>query len=65
MNKTDELQDIKQMIMKVKDCEADEAVNHIAHLVARSKKSVYGWLSRGTSDIPDQMLELLKLKLIN
>lgn len=65
VNKLNELQDIKQMIMNSSGCSNHAAVLHIGYLVNRSPKTVYEWLSEGRQEIPDQVLELLKLKLIN
>ena len=65
MGNMEELQDIKQMIMTAKNCNNDLAVEHIAELVGRSKHTVYEWLSKRRQEIPDHMLELLKLKLIS
>ena len=60
---TKTMQDIKKEIMESQDCTNDQAVRYIADLVSRSPLTVYEWLSNNRPDIPDQLLELLKLKL--
>ena len=57
------MQEIKQEVMDSQNCTTDQAVRYISRLVSRSPKTVYEWLSINRQNIPDQMLELLKLKL--
>lgn len=57
------MQDIKQDIMAEQDCTTDHAVRYIAKLISRSPRTVYEYLSINRQEIPDQLLELLKLKL--
>lgn len=61
ITKTEQLQQIKLNLMDEKGLSNDEAVNHIASLLCRSPKTIYGYLSEGYN-MPDQMLELLILK---
>ena len=63
MSNRKELQQIKQDIMNEQECTTDQAVRYIAKLVSRSPRTTYEWLSVNRADIPDQLLELLKLKL--
>jgi len=63
MSKTKEMQEIKQGIMDSQRCSNDQAVRYIAKLVSRSRRTVYEWMSANRPNIPDQLLELLKLKL--
>ncbi len=63
MSNLQEIQEIKKSIMVEQDCNNDQAVKYIADLVSRSRRTVYEWLSANRPDIPDQLLELLKLKL--
>lgn len=63
MNKTQQMQQIKKQVMDSRGCTNNEAVNHISSLVSRSPRTVYEWLSIDRPDIPEQLLELLKLKL--
>ena len=63
MNNTQQMQDIKQEIMNSQNCTNDQAVRYIGELVSRSPATVYEWLSINRPDIPNQLLELLKLKL--
>jgi len=63
MNNTQAMQKIKQDIMKEQDCTNDQAVRYIADLLSRSRLTVYDWLSINRPEIPDQLLELLRLKL--
>jgi len=60
---TEEMQKIKKDVMDSQGCTNDQAVQYISKLVSRSPKTVYEWLSINRPDIPDQLLELLKLKL--
>lgn len=59
------MQQIKKEVMDSQNCTTDQAVRYIAGLVSRSPKTVYEYLSINRPDIPDQLLELLKLKLSN
>lgn len=63
MNKTQIMQGIKAKIMEDRKCGSTEAVNIIAKAVSRDIKSAYNWLDIKRPDIPNQLLELLKLKL--
>ena len=63
MSNLQEMQEIKQKIMNSQHCTNDQAVRYIARLVSRSRRTVYEWLSENRPDIPNQLLELLKLKL--
>ena len=63
MSNREELQAIKAGIMAAMGWKAGLAVGFIASQLNRSPASVYEWLSKGRQDIPDNMLELLKLKL--
>lgn len=63
MSKTKEMQKIKQGIMKSQRCSNDQAIRYIGKLVSRSPRTVYEWMSANRPNIPDQLLELLKLKL--
>lgn len=62
MSNLDELQTIKRQLMS-EGMTNDEAVNHIAKLISRSRLTIYEYLSKGRQDIPDNSLELLKFKL--
>jgi len=57
------MQEIKRDVMKEQDCTTDQAVRYIAGLISRSPASVYEYLSINRQEIPDQLLELLRLKL--
>lgn len=63
MSNLKEMQEIKQGIMNSQNCSNDQAVRYIGRLVSRSRRTVYEWLSENRPEIPNQLLELLKLKL--
>lgn len=63
MDKTQQMQEIKQGVMNSQGCTTDQAVRYISKLISRSRHTVYEYLSANRPDIPKQLLELLLLKL--
>jgi type II secretory pathway predicted ATPase ExeA len=63
MTKIEEMQEIKKRVMVETGYTNDQAVRYIALLLSRSPYTIYDYLSVNRVDIPDQALELLKLKL--
>lgn len=61
MTKTEQIQAIKQSIMD-KGHSSTEAVNIICELLHRDVKTIYSYLDPDRADIPDNALELLRLK---
>ena len=60
MSNIEELQAIRDQLKDEHNWSTDEAVEHIASELKRSKSTVYNWLS-GVK-IPEHIIELLRFK---